>query len=501
MSSQSYYYNLYIRNTAVGSINAANANYRCPRVREALFGGATGSYYPLDSNFALALEPVGNFNIGVEAYTKVGVQTDPNSVNTSCDPNKASTPSDGKSLVAGCLGFAAKPNTDGSCPMIRVGGVLRNTYRLRKYFALYPHHFQANGKLFDPNALQPRDVIFVLDRPVTGSSDPLKPFTMLGPKPCPFAFFDKKGVTEAGSLIVAPSGADIPYKYNGPIPETYKRFVLSDHVPAYVGTNNARWNGKNVDGTHFPNVDNLHENSCSTTMSIRDPLTDQWSVTTLNRGNLNPIYNQNVYVRPIDAWLPKYLEDTSFVACAPESSVKRDPPLHLYTNTTTLNTAYCSEVYPTQNPYISLLEPGSAYGTYHEVKPYTSHSASTCSTIDYDSLLPAPYLTNAPAGKARKSQKTNELCERTIVSQSPLPPMPLLAPEEDVRDALANDSQFECRVTYDDTGTKKDLKSPQRCCQNITDYNTNTTPTGTTGKHLEHGNTATSPTSCLIPIY
>ena len=57
-SAQAYYYNLFIRNTDRGGVNAQNTRYICPRVKEALNSagtvGSEGQYWPMDTTFALA---------------------------------------------------------------------------------------------------------------------------------------------------------------------------------------------------------------------------------------------------------------------------------------------------------------------------------------------------------------------------------------------------------------------------------------------------------------
>src|SRR5581483_5663293 len=91
---------------------------------------------------------------------------------------------------------------------------------------------------------QATDTILVLDRPVSSASaNPDKPYTMLGPKPCPFALFDKKGVTGATNSTGG---------------------VLAQ----YAATNNPNWNNTNVDNIQFPNLDSKSPLSCSAVLPV-----------------------------------------------------------------------------------------------------------------------------------------------------------------------------------------------------------------------------------------
>jgi len=330
ISAQSYYYNLYVRNTDLGSINGENASYLCPTIQEPIFAnpsnpGAQGNFYPLDSTFALALQPYSNFNVGVEARSRIGVAGDPNSVNQTCtatgDNSGGSgntTPSSG--IVSSCLGYAAKPNADGTCPYFTdTNGQIRMMYRLRRYTALYPLIWDTTGANM-PNEGARVDQVYVLDRPVSFSQgDPLKPYTMRGPKPCPFAYYDWASV--------------------------------AGNNPAYRATNHPGWERTNPDGIQFPNVDSYvpvtGPSSCSAVLPIVNSTRDIVTLGTVHESN--PVFKMR-YVRPGSAWAPTYLEDTDFQACAPESNPMRDAPLHIAKDGGTGTVAWCSEVYPNFNP-------------------------------------------------------------------------------------------------------------------------------------------------------
>ncbi|HAR43248.1 MAG TPA: hypothetical protein DCS07_11575, partial [Bdellovibrionales bacterium] len=295
-SSQAYYYNLYVRDSERGSINPGNARYICPKVQEYLPGAsaALSNAWPLDTSFALSLDHTESFPIGVEAFTKVSNGTDPTSQGSRCFKTATGSSSSRDGLINSCLGFAAKPNKDGTCPsFFDKAQRERPTFRLRRYISLYPQVFNTNGAPMDQT--QSTDTVYVLDRPVKGpsSSTTTKPFTMRGPKPCPFSFFDHSGVTG----IPAPRANEYP----------------KDILPGYVATNNSSWRGKNIDGIEFPNTDT--RNSCSAALTVLNSDHTVLSIATVNAAN--PVY-PHAYIRPIQPWAPHYVEDTEFLACAPK---------------------------------------------------------------------------------------------------------------------------------------------------------------------------------------
>jgi len=153
-SAQAYFYNLYIRQNERGDINRVNSRYICPAVKESINPiYPVGSVYPLDSTFALAMSPSSDFAVGVEAYTKITHPSseipDATKKGSACYPSTTSSSSSSSSsstatstLIKSCLGFAAKPATDGTCPSITdSAGLTRPTYRLRRYIAVYPAQY------------------------------------------------------------------------------------------------------------------------------------------------------------------------------------------------------------------------------------------------------------------------------------------------------------------------------------------------------------------------
>jgi hypothetical protein len=275
-------------------------------------------------------------------------------------------------------------------------GKVRLTYRLRRYLVSYPQGYDSTGDTLDQDP--PIDVVYVLDRPVqnTANTDPSRPYTMLGPKPCNFAYYDDAKVVNGVT--------------NG-----------------YYSTNHSGWDGKNVDGLHFPNEDTA--TSCAAPMPVLNHNKTAMSLATSHNLNAASTPNggtfQTVYIRPGKAWAPHYEEDTSFQACAPLASPFRDPPLHFYKKTAS-DVRWCAEVYPTKNP------------------SYTS----TSHTGGHDWVV----------GNNGK--------------------YPLLAPDVDsilgggqhggVNWMLQNDSSFGCTMSYDAGQGKTGVASPSGgCCSTV----------------------------------
>jgi hypothetical protein len=513
-SAQSYYFNLYISDTSTGNINSGNANYVCPTVQESLNSdgnaGSSGKYWPLDSQFALSVAQSANFTVGIVANSAT---SDGTNSNATCGTTTTSTAGT-NTLVSSCLGWAAAPLSDGTCPSYSgTNGTTIQTYRLRRFYALYPLRFDTNGAFIQ--SPQSIDTIYVVDRPVTGPSGGVTalgnpvPYTMLGPKPCPYAYFDTKNVVSTPSQ--------------------------------YEATNNTGWNDTNVDGIQFPNTDSNGSSSgattvtasCSATLPLVNSAQTVMSATTISPYNPNSAY-QKRYVRPVQSWAPHYVEDTGFLACAPLAQPLRDPPLH-FSKMANGNVSYCAEVYPTQNDNVKYLDYHAAAGACTTpvsnpnqpysglVTPFTSHVSknttvagncaptvpSDVSGYTYCSGTPIATHPNATTGYGVNASQT---CDRTAVNPSggiTWPQFPLLAPPTDVENALAADSAYSCLVTSDagGTGTKvRSLSPTQGCCGNPT---TGISPvqviTGTGGgpstAHLEPSSSASTPSSCQAPNY
>lgn len=247
-SGQSYYYDFYVRSNEAGSINASNDSFTCPMVNM----NGVPSFYPMDSSFAVALQASKDFPLSVPARIFIPIKGNP---------------------AAGViLGYAALPNTDGSCPAFKdFGGKIRRTFRLRQYSAVYPMRYQANGDASDVNG-QSVNIVYVLDRPVErAEQDPLKPITRLGPKPCPFSYktaqFGQKCMTDA---------------------------TLS---------------GFNIDGTQIPG-----DPSCPIYPPVKEKFLQK---------------NGTFVIRPYKPFTPHYIENKRFRACAFQSSTPVDPEIVL----------------------------------------------------------------------------------------------------------------------------------------------------------------------------
>lgn len=532
ISAQAYYYNLYIPDSRRGEIAPSNTGYSCPKVAESLRGGrgttVVPDYWPLDANFALSVTRTSDFRVGIVARSRLADGSSA-SVSTACDSGNAQAPGAGGGIVNGntivnkCLGFAMKPASDGTCSSIQLSdGSVRPTYRLRRLIAVYPPFFDTDGRLLGEP--QRTDQIYVLDRPVNAAGvDPRKPYTMRGPKPCPFAYFDHRGVT---SDLVDPDYVDSAH------PGDRRR------RPGYVATSNPLWNGKNVDGIQFPNFDLASlssspnsPNSCAAVLPKFNSLTNRFSLVTPH-STQNPIYKE-VFVRPGQAWAPHYEEDTSFEACAPQASPFRDPPLHFSRDASTGNVAWCAESYPSQNPDVEHVD-RSMGSTTTDGRPglvlnYTAHvvknsASNTCAYSPVDmtrlfnptarypiqpgtgscpntpnetDLIPGvawhpagmavdwvdlvsggaasngcstPILATCPGCQLDRCYFcANQTCDRTVAPPfttvvPELSRYPLLARAKQVEEAIASDSTYSCMVSYDGGGGKTGKASPSGGC-------------------------------------
>lgn len=506
-SVQAYYYDLYVRDAEKGSINLYNDRYTCPRVNEPLIpNSGPGQFWPLDRNFALARDRTDIFTIGVVGISKVSAGAgDPVSGSTTCEIGGAAAAAPGagpdtKSLITSCLGFAAKVNSDGTCPsMLDSVGKVKPTYRLRRYITLYPKIFDTNGDPYKMN--QPTNTIYVVDRPVSyPAADPKRPYTIRGPKPCPFAFFDGKMVTGI------PDGA-------------YPKQIR----PSYVATNNPAWNGTNYDGIELPNSDLTvgGQLSCSATITLFSK-----DRTTVSLGTVSPFNPAmpRMFIRPQNAWSPHYEEDLDFKACAPLSEPFLDPPLHFAKDPTTGNVAWCAEAYPTQNDNITALDIKNTSNVYYgNVPPFTSHvvkhsssnecvasnslqSVATLGTTKYP-LGSAGYHPNSLTwdaayigGLAIKSTiGSDKTCDRTVVPQLGWGRFPLTATAKNVENSISADTTYQCTVTWDNGSGKAGKLTPSGgCCGTATKVQT-----GLVAEDKDHPATAHLEPDfpCMTPTY
>lgn len=273
-SAQSYYYDFYIRSNETGQINTGGTGgFTCPLVNI----GGVPSPFPLDSQFAVALQTSKDFVVPVTAQSVVATS--------------------GSTSTGNVVGYAAKPNSDGSCPSFTDQfGRIRRTFRMRRYKTIYPLRYNVDGNILDQ--AQASNTIYILDRPVDKvGQDPYKPLTRLGPKPCPFSFKSAQ----------------------------FGQKCMSD----------ASLTGYNIDGTQ---VDG--DPGCP----IYPPVPAKYVKT-----------NGTLVIRPYKAFTPYYLEDTQFKACAFQSSTPVDPEIVLSHDDSAFPTVggitgpkdfYCAKYYP-----------------------------------------------------------------------------------------------------------------------------------------------------------
>ena len=525
-SSQANYFNLYVRSSERGEINQYGSGYICPLVKEALGStgtvGTTNQNWPLDSSFALSLGPTSDFSVGVQANTKLKGSTSAADADTLCYPTTSGstvpTGSLTSNFVKGCLGFAAQANADGTCSSFTdSSGQARQTYRLRRFVAIYPPVYDSNGDIYTGLA-QGIDTIYVLDRPVssTSNTNPLKPFTMRGPKPCPFAYFDRQGVTSTATPAIS----------------------------GYVSTTNAAWNGTNVDAIQFPNRDlaagYLTGPSCSATLPIVNDSGTAFGLVTVNQYASSNIQNssflrtlpsgtvlKHLYIRPQPPFTPHYEEDTDFVACAPQAVPVIDPPLHFSRDPASGNVAWCAESYPSQNPNVQNIDPVPAIVPAPSatpsptptpsvalgyVAPYTSHvvsnsASSSClstpltipTNTNYSYSTGTPQYARHPSGTYwppnQTATRANTTCDRTVSSTNlSWTQFPLIAPAPDVEAAIMSDSSYMCMITYDNSGTKANLTTPSSGCCDSYSVRVPSGVGSALGAHLEPDVTCRPPT-------
>lgn len=285
-SAQSYYYDFYVQSNTVGQINESNTNFTCPQVQKS--NSTSPNFYPLDSTFALAISSSNDFPVPLTANMTLNLAANSNPTTN------------------GVIGYAAKPNSSGICPsFIDSGGTVRRTFRLRQYLVLYPLRYNADGTIADKS--QPANSVLILDRPVNKTGqDPLTPLTRLGPKPCPFALKVNQSLSA--------NGITNTYLYACTY-ETHFGEILANAI-------------FNVDGTRIQN---------NVTCPIYPPIPFR----------LYPKYVEptsgDFVIRPFKSFVPHYMENTSFQACAFQSATPVDPEIVV---TGSSPAYYCTKNYP-----------------------------------------------------------------------------------------------------------------------------------------------------------
>ncbi len=314
-SSMSFYYRFYVQNRQ-GILRTEGGRYTCPLVNrgEGLpdrgsFGGGA-NVFPLAKRMSLAMNWTPEFPVGIEG---AGSLYDPGNAGTHPKPCKAingtdrtssGTPS-ADSITYQCQGYAARPKPDKACGYVRdaANGKIRPMTRLRKYVTLFPAHADATGRILDNGARGIEATLYVPDRIVDNpNNDPLDYYTMLGPKPCPAAWFDRKGALKApyhassANRLAHRQNGGIRVKqhfiqpyHNGPQAESSYLFKAGAGRPIYRApggsataidpfftdpriSDEARvrshynWDNRNVDFLIFPNFDSQEKNSCAATL-------------------------------------------------------------------------------------------------------------------------------------------------------------------------------------------------------------------------------------------
>lgn len=514
-SAQSYFRNLYIRSDKLGEINSRNEYYDCPKVLESISYSAGAAipeaernkYWPLDTSFALATQYSSEWSVGVRAASILHKDNDPDSAEDTCLNEDTSQRLNeilgGKPKISTkCIGYAKRPKPDGTCGQIAdANGRVRPLVRLRRYRVIYPPVFRPNGRV--SSAGPEADEVYVADRLVLGPTGVPTGAMIYGPKPCQFAWFDHEGVTnrtgtvDFGSNLQRSSGA-----------------VLFA-TPQYVATNNYRnalLGSVNPDGLVFPKYDRDGAFSgrlppfCSATLpvveellgrpsSIRLVTSHQDRTDTLTVGGRT--FNlAEVPVKPIDAWTPNYIEDTSFQACAPVADPYLEPPLHFYKlDSDTMG--WCTKNYPTQNPYwldlnsrkrpVDATLTGIAVGWpgvgTAPVEISTSHvdgaglldAQNTCTGTSRNAVctmtLEGTSLSGSIAACSTYLQDPGATCDRTVVFDPTLEyrGFPLQARSSEIETMLsqdlAKDRTYSCQFSVHPDSNKVGKKMPlSGCC-------------------------------------
>ncbi len=475
------------------------------------------NFYPLRSDFSLAQTWSTQFPIGIEAPSALydGSQA---TAPTRCkgpdgsDPEALPTPDPGQ-ISTQCKGYAAPVQSNGRCGyFMDQNNSVRLMTHLRQYVRLGPLHMDADGR-FAKSGARAVEVLYVPDRVVENpNADPLNPFTMLGPLPCEEAVLDHKGVTKKRPVALVDAGSNLRSGPNFPrgmgVPVYMSRagsFVAINKYTAANPTNtqyNTGFEGKNMDGIFFPNHDSKADLSCSailprvaynsylapsgmalftTNHSARNPIAVQPGDNSTSPAY--PIYTDEVYLRPIEKGeRTKWVLNPDFQACAPApKDGVHDAFLH-FVKKPNGATAYCVSDYPTRMTDLDRFDrylDGTLSGRF---KNFTSpvvknvrNPTSTCNATPISNLgsIAGTYPAagqdaNDYIGWAHHDQSSkvdhdganfigaDKTCDQTLTqsTNSDLKAIPLQAEPHDIEEALWNDEQYECKITYDAAGGK-----------------------------------------------
>lgn len=399
-SGQGYLFNLYMTSDEVASNSyIENDNYLCSVT------DPEKKLFPLDSQFMLAKQSTKDLTKPVVAQSCLGNQNGSCILTVStynspgCDNSATGSQATKSGVVRRCLGWAAPREVDGSCRTIAIknnSNVVQavKTYPLRRYVAMYPYIYDVNGRpvpMVDaatnnngtqlaPSVLY--DEVYVLDRPV-GSSG----YTMRGPLPCPMSYYDS----------------------------AQKKYLLSFLTSSSL-TSKSSILGRNIDGVQWPNIDANPAasvpGSCSASLPVAEYDADGrgqlLGLATLG-ASVSPRLKE-AFVNPQHPFSPVYYEDTSFQACAPESTSYSDP----YLVTSTDNNQWCAMVAPN---YSGDLQIGTNMGTYLPKvgsSPANLHAYKIPLTADDDQIRDALDLKmNTMHRDRRTPASTNYTCSVT----------------------------------------------------------------------------------------
>jgi hypothetical protein len=539
-SAQNYYRNFYVRSDTLVQ-NTSSNNFECPMVLESIRHSAgsvgknpiTGAstvppsernkLWPMDTTFALATTFSPDWSVGVSAASRLLRSGDTTSSSSSiCQgENQNGILQEQRILIRDCLGYAKKPNADGTCGTIRDNnGRVRPLVRLRRYRAILPGGFLNTG---EPVGTNPHaDEIYVADRLVIDQNGVATGEMIYGPKPCSYAWFDHEGITKRDGT------ANFFSKLN--------RGGLTYATPRYVSTAkyfrdlpplNGVWDGPhesvNPDGMVFPNFDSkkfigqLQEISCSAVLpkvvyqngeinGLQLITTHQTKASSISIGNFRMPLDE-VHLQPVDPWTPEYREDTAFQACVPVSDPYLEPPMHFY-KTAGGDYAWCTKPYPTQNAnWVALnrlrqMDSNSASvlsmlaGNQARVSGFTSHETWDGWSDDLDARNSNPADINdtrctgtgihpiceMTTGTATDATCVNYLnstaispnrgaltCDRTaIYSLTDYKDFPLQATSRDIEDVLARDlagqKNFACTYSVSPDRSKVGKAYPSTGC-------------------------------------
>ncbi len=350
VSAQSYWYDFYNITSVEGQTNREAPGFSCPYVKVYKGSPATlrSQAFPNDSTISLALQSSRKYP----------------------EPVPANNGLDATQIARGFIGYAATPSSDGTCPSFPdSNGLLRRTFRLRRYVVNYPMRYSAGG--LPLGTTQPSNTVYVLDRPVdkTGQ-DPIKSLTRLGPKPCPFSWRNNRSFRNSNTTaLAAPNyscvmpawklphssmlGGDFYTRFRS-WPDGKKFGLVTDSSDAtFLGANrtyclanassagDTEYNGNNV-----CNISSLCASGSACSLMAADPEHPEIfndHVTPVNidgiaiRDNKDcPIYpppawnlstEGALHIRPTKGFVPEFLEDTRFQACAFQSSNPIDPDI------------------------------------------------------------------------------------------------------------------------------------------------------------------------------